>query len=323
MTICTLKNSIGRAAHIAFALLLVSLGSQSALAHTNGLAPSFGQPARFPGARGSDGFMRAVNSRTSLLYVSDRTNSLIDVFDRSTGNVVGEIRSGLRAPVGLFVDSNHNLWVANGADNDILEFPRGATKPSERLKDPNQPNDVTMCPDGTLYVADAFGQGGVGVFPPGSQRATRRLEAEVSNAGGFEDFVTCDSNGNVFASGFVGASPGPGVTGWMGGTQSGYQFVTWNSSEDGIKATRKNTLLIVDGGNIVEYTEKGHATGVSIGTSSQWVDLALDKSNNVIFGAVPSLYVCQSLEFPSGTPISEYSTSNFADPEGVAIDPGG
>ena len=82
--------------------------------------------------------------RTALVYVSDHTNNLIDVFDRG-GSLQYTISSGLNEPAGLSVDAQHNLWVANPGANDVLVFPRGSTDPARTLNDTNQPNDVAVC----------------------------------------------------------------------------------------------------------------------------------------------------------------------------------
>ena len=324
MLLAGLKNSgptMGRspawttAGVVAAVLLALSGGgSQVAYAHLN--AADLSRP-----------FTKPLGAGAQLVYVSDGRNNLIDIFDRN-GRQVGEITTGLNAPAGLFVDASHNLWVANGGANNVLVFPRGSTAPTQTLTDPNQPNDVTMCPDGTVYVADISGAGGIGVYPPGSTKPTRRLEAEVSDVDGFEYFVTCDTSGNVFATGLLGVSPAVGATGWTGGKQSGYHLLTWNASA-GIKATSSGTLLIVgsiDNGSepgITEFTEKGKPTGNAIGTgSAYWDDIALSRNGKFVFGAVPSLAVCDSSAFPSGAAGRQYASSNLTQPEGVAVDPG-
>src|SRR5579864_9296346 len=184
-----------------------------------------------------------VNARTPLVYVSDATNNLIDIFDLH-GRQVGELTKGLNAPVGMFVDKQHRLWVANSGANDVLVYERGARTPSKTLTQDGQfhPNDVTLCRDGTAFVANAFNAGGIAVYPPGKTKPTRYLQPEFSGAGGDEFFVTCDSMGNVFANGFIGLSPVLATTAWLNGRQSGYAFTSY-AYDGGIKATPHFTLL--------------------------------------------------------------------------------
>lgn len=259
------------------------------------------------------------NAGSAAVYVSDSLNNAVDVFDRN-GAVIGQITEGLNAPAGLWVDSKHDLWVANPGAGNVLMFPRGASVAAKTLIDSNDPNDVTTCPDGTVYVADSGGAFGIGVYPAGSRRAKRRLQTEVSGNSGPEYYVTCDANGNVFATGLLGASPATGVTGWTGGTQSGYHFLTWGPG-GGIKATPSQTLLAATGYSVTEYTENGQPTGAAISTGQDfWTDIALDRSGNVVFGANPNAGACDSRTFPGGKRRRTYNVRGLQ-PAGVAFDP--
>lgn len=269
-------------------------------------------------------------ARTALVYVSDRTNNLIDVFDRS-GHLLYTITIGLNEPAGLFADARHNLWVANPGANDVLVFPRGSMYPTRALNDTNQPNDVAVRGDGTAFVADSLNQGGVAVYPPGSKTPTRRLIAQQSGAGGIEFYVTCDEAGNIFATGYIGASPFPATTGWRHGRESGYYLFpqqAWSSS--GIKATSAGTLLIATYVNskpsVVEFTQAGKRTRRSIhtgGTSSDlWGDIGLNADQTVVFGVDTPREAALARTFPGGTLQHVYTNANLAQPEGVAVDPG-
>jgi hypothetical protein len=266
-------------------------------------------------------------ARTALVYVSDRTNNLIDVFDLG-GHLQNTITSGLNEPAALFVDAQHNLWVANPGANDVLIFPRGSMDPVRTLDDTNQPNDVAVRGDGTAFVADSLNQGGVAVYPPGRKVPTRRLTAQQSGAGGIEFYVTCDEAGNVFATGFIGISPFTATVGWRHGRESGYYLFpqdAWSSS--GIKATAAGTLLIATYANskpaIVEFTEAGKPTGRSIQTGSDlWSDMALSASQAVVFGVDTPADAVVARKFPGGALQHTYTNANLAQPQGVAVDPG-
>jgi hypothetical protein len=279
-----------------------------------------------PGLRPTS-FIADAGRRTSLVYVADRKNNLIDVFSRN-GQLQYTITSGLSAPVGLFIDAGHNLWVANPGANNVLVFARGSTSPSEKLHDRNQPSDVAVRSDGTAFVADALNAGGVAVYPAGRTMPTRRLVAEQSGAGGLEFYVTCDKTGNIFATGFIGASPFVATVGWPRGRESGYYLLpqaAWSYS--GIKATTAGTLLIATYANsrpaVVEFTEKGQPTGNAIYTGSDlWGDIALDARQSIVFGVDTQQSGVVARKFPSGTVVHTYTNQNLAQPEGVAIDPG-
>lgn len=266
----------------------------------------------------------------ALVYVSDHTNNLVDVFDRG-GHLQYTITSGLNEPAGLFVDAQHNLWVANPGANDVLVFPRGSMAPARTLNDTNQPNDVAVRDDGTAFVADSLNQGGVAVYPPRRAAPTRRLTAQQSGAGGIELYVTCDEAGNIFATGFIGASPFPATTGWRHGRESGYYLFPQKAwSSNGIKATAVGTLLIATYAKskpaVVEFTEAGKRTRRSIHTggtiSDLWGDIALDTSQTIVFGVDTPRDAVIARKFPGGALQRAYTNANLAQPEGVAIDPG-
>ncbi len=266
----------------------------------------------------------------ALVYVSDRTNDLIDVFDRR-GHLQYTITSGLNEPAGLFVDAQHNLWVANPGANDVLVFPRGSMDPARTLNDSNQPNDVAVCGDGTAFVADSLNQGGIAVYPSHRKAPTRRLIAQQSGAGGIEFYVTCDEAGNIFATGFIGFSPFPATTGWRHGRESGYYLFpqdAWSSS--GIKATAAGTLVIAtyvkSKPAVVEFTEAGKRTRRSIRTggmiSDLWGDIALEEAQTVVLGVDTPRGAAFARKFPGGALQRTYTDANLVRPEGVAVDPG-
>jgi hypothetical protein len=275
----------------------------------------------------SASFMERTGRRMPLVYVADHKNNVVDVFDRR-GQLQYTITSGLNAPVGLFVDARHNLWVANPGANNVLVFPHGSTTPIETISDSNQPNDVAVCRDGTAFIADSLNVGGIGVYPRGHTTPTRRLEAQESGSGGLELFVTCDEAGNIFATGFIGLSPFTATTGWHHGWESGYYLLpqdAWSSS--GIKASRAGTLLIAKYAGsrpaVVEFTEAGKPTGSAIDTGSDlWSDIALSANQNVVFGADTEQDVVVARKFPKGAGARKYTSSNLVQPEGVAIDDG-
>jgi DNA-binding beta-propeller fold protein YncE len=267
------------------------------------------------------------NVLAPLVYVADHKNNLVDVFDLR-GALKYTITSGLNAPEGLFVDTRHNLWVANPGANNVLVFHRGDMIPSETLHDSNQPNDVALCSNGTAFVADLSGKGGIGVYPSGQMRPMRRLRAQITERGSLEFYVTCDSAGNVFGTGFIGVSPFIATIGFKHGRESGYYLLNSHAwSDAGIKATKSGTLLIAFGGGttgyVKEFAESGKPTGREISTSPDiWSDLALNAKQGVVFGTDPMHNVVVGLTFPGDKVARTYSNSNLVQPEGVAVDPG-
>jgi sugar lactone lactonase YvrE len=98
-------------------------------------------------------------------------------FDRRTGAVLANFGKGVMViPHGIHVDRQGNVWIADFAGNDagtkghqVHKFsPKGekllslglAGKPGNADGQFNQPNDVVVGPDGSIYVSDGHdGQG--------------------------------------------------------------------------------------------------------------------------------------------------------------------
>ena len=92
-------------------------------------------------------------------------------FDRHTGAVLANFGKGVMVtPHGIYVDKDGNVWIADFAGNkagtkghQVHKFsPKGekllslgiAGKPGNADGQFNQPNDVVVGPDGSIYVAD-------------------------------------------------------------------------------------------------------------------------------------------------------------------------
>jgi len=293
----------------------LSMAGRRAIARTN--------------ARALKSWMTRAAAGRRLVYISDFLSGTVAVLDWKA-DLIGLI-GGLTNPSGLFVDASHNLWVTNTYANDVLVYPKGSTSPSTTLADPNEfPVDVSVCPNGTAYVANLFdsGQkvGSISVYAPGATQPTGTLSYPGQ---GWDYFVTCDSAGNVFTTLFAANNVGA-VVEYPGGKQSGaldlgiaLQF------PGGIKPDNAGNLIVNDqqARTVSEYTEAGVPTGVSIayGTSSNdWVDIALTQSGRVVAGADAYLNVATALHFPSGKSLRTYSipTGPSGDEtDGIAFDP--
>jgi DNA-binding beta-propeller fold protein YncE len=111
--------------------------------------------------------------------VTCETNDVDPIFkfDRNTGKVLANFGKGLMiTPHGIHVDPKGNVWIADFAGNQagtkghqVHKFsPKGevllslgiAGKPGNADGQFNQPNDVVVGPDGSIYVSDGHdGQG--------------------------------------------------------------------------------------------------------------------------------------------------------------------
>src|SRR5450755_1964941 len=154
-------NALGVAVLVTF--LAGCSGGMSQTPALNGSANSLGRAAwpqvmsmRAVAPNASHGFMQSIDAQTHLVYMSSwGTASVVDVLTMD-GQQVGQITNGLVEPEGIFVDQSGNLWVAN-VSGGVVVYPRGGLSPSNTLTDPvGYPVDVTVCPNGTAYVADLY-----------------------------------------------------------------------------------------------------------------------------------------------------------------------
>lgn len=278
------------------------------------------QQGVFRQTRQMTSWMNRPDAGAHLAYIADFLANNVTVFDLK-GTMQGQIGS-LSNPGGLFVDSKHNLWVANGGANNVLEFARGATTPFTTLSDPGAgPLDVTICPNGTVYVAGSDSTA-IEVYPQGSINPTRSLTYPGAEQ---TDALTCDAAGNVFAT--IVISFHGGVVEFPHGKQHGAsQLPISLGGPGGIKPYGAGNLLVDDQSaqTITEYTEAGSPTGNSISTAFDCINFGVARSGKVVGCAVYVAYHTsygQSYSFPGGTSRVTYSGS-FMLPYGFAFDPG-
>jgi hypothetical protein len=305
------------------------LGATGSLGASSAGTGSFGQKT----AQSVDrGFMKAVAPQETLLYMSTfGTAAIVDVLTTS-GELVGQITNGLVEPEGLFVDSGGNLWVANFSN--VLEYPHGALSPTTALSDAvGYPVDVSICPNGTTYVANFYNNSdsnvaSIQVYPPGETSPTGNLTFQNDFR---NPFVTCDAAGNVFAAILTGDSLGDGrVIEFPLGQQDGAKDLGITlQSPGGIKPDNAGNLLVTDlvANTISEYTESGSPTGKSIATGFPILGIALSRDGKTVLGANPNGPDGITWSFPGGKQKRVYTCCSRIGPPiqnnfGVAFYPG-
>ena len=279
--------------------------------------------------------MRAIGARTHLLYMSSwGTASVVDVLTMN-GKQVGQIANGLAEPQGLFVDAKGSLWVANVSN--VLVYPHGGLSPSKTLTDSvGYPTDVTVCPDGTAYVADLYDNSSsehasIQVYAPGSTTPTGNLDYanDVRNP-----FLTCDAAGNVFValstSNYVGSGL---VVEFPHGKQKGAKDLGIAlQAPGGIKPDNAGNLLVTDlvAHTITEYRENGSPTGQSIATITATEGIAVTMEGRIVLGATDTTAEGPegiSWSWPSGKQLQVYTCCSRIGPplqnnDDVAFYPG-
>jgi hypothetical protein len=313
-----LLKAVGTAALLTF--LAACSGGNAQTPAVSGLANSPGQAFARQGTISprapnvGPGYMRAMKAGTPLVYMSSwGTGSVVEVLTMK-GQQVGQIANGLSEPAGLFVDSKGSLWVAD--ISNVLVYPHGGLSPSKTLTDPTGfPVDVTVCPNGTAYVADLYdssnsNQSSVQVYAHGSTKPTGNL----TYPNDFRNpYLTCDAAGNVFVAVLIGEYIGDGrVVEFPKGKQSGAKDLGITlQSPGGIKPDNAGNLLVNDlaAQTITEYAEDGSPTGQSIATGTQVGGIAVSENGRVVLGAADNLTgpYGASWSFPGGKPLLEYT----------------
>lgn len=293
---------------IVIALAAIAALASCSASRTNSI-PALGGAGAAPVGNGID-------AQRSLVYVGDVESNFIAVFDRG-GAQVGTITKGLNGPSGLFVDGGHNLWVANETASNVVEYARSGTSPIATLPDGsgNAPEDVTVCANGKVYVANVIN--GIAVYTGPKHHKSGSLQYDSAQFTG----ITCDRNGNVFATGVVGTNGT--VIEFPNGQESGAHTLPISSSGNlwGIKPDNAGNLLVVGipNGMVTEFTEAGAPTGRSIEMHGQWYEIALNREGTVLFGGDQFHNQGVAVTFPGDKLRMKYK-STFSKVLGVAFD---
>ena len=237
------------------------IGLAGAVALLAGCASQSQGTTALPAA--GNGSQKRAASTYTYLYVTDPKVGKLEVLDPSY-NIVETITNGLSNPVGDFVDSQGNLYVANekncSGGGNVVEYPLSATSPSFTY------TQGLICP---MYVG-ADSKGHVFVFDYGY--GTLSMFLAEFNQGSDQQIATwstCNTGYYAFCDAPTGLAVGPNdslfVT--LYGAAHGSLNPFW--VVDDILFNYKNEQLYVAGNN-----------GPGGGT-------AVDKKLNILVGAYP------------------------------------
>jgi streptogramin lyase len=296
----------------ALAFVVAGLSASSLVACSTGGVTAIAPQTAVPPA-----LLSAAQARL-LVYISKQADNSISIF-RFDGKRIGRLTKSVNYPQGLFADAKGTLYVANRGAKDVLEFKRGADSPFKVLSDGgNQPEDVTMCPDGTVYVANILNAGGGGnitVYAHGSRNPTRTLNYDGSEV----FFLACDAQGNLFATIVLGTTGT--VVEFPSAQQSGAQQlpIVFGGNPAGIAIDERGNLLVADQGEgVQEFTEAGTPTGLQIATVGL-NEIALSPNGKLLLGSTGEGGA--QYTFPVGKLNHSYVISNGT-PVGATFDPG-
>jgi hypothetical protein len=191
----------------AIAMLPGCSGSQMQI--PSGATPSVAPSAQRNGAMGvhpdhGRSWMAPEAKRDVLLYISDIDTFDVYVYAYPKGQLLGTL-TGFNGPEGECVDKTGNVFVANYAASNILEFAHGGTSPIATLSDPGYfPGGCSIDPmTGNLavinYTTTGGGQGNVAIYKHAKDGPVYDADPSISEVyfGGY------DNAGNLFVDGLT------------------------------------------------------------------------------------------------------------------------
>ena len=149
----------------------------------------------------SGSWMSAGAKQSDLLYVSDVSAGVVDVYGYPGGRLKGRLH-GFSKPHGQCVDEAGDVFITDSGASEILEYAHGGTAPIQTLSDPgNFPHGCSVDPKtGNLAVTNLppdAGSGSVSVYRHAQGTAKNYTIANFA----FYYFPGYDASGDLFVDG--------------------------------------------------------------------------------------------------------------------------
>jgi hypothetical protein len=188
-----------------FAILTTATMLAGCAAAGTQLAPAPSKPSQETLATATSragSWMSPAAKQIDLLYVSDVSASVVDVYAFGSGKRVGRLK-GFSKPHGQCVDKAGDVFITDSGAGQILEYAHGGSMPLQTLADPgNFPHGCSVDPKtGDLAVTnlppDDVSSGSVSVYRHAQGTAKNYRIANFA----FYYFPGYDPSGNLFVDG--------------------------------------------------------------------------------------------------------------------------
>ena len=150
-----------------------------------------------------------------VVYVSDEGVNAVFVYPAGVNDPSpsAEITDGIADPLGIAIDPNGTLYVANFAggasgSGSISEYTAGAVHPSLTITDVNKPNSVAVDTHGNLYVGENTATTvEIAEFAPGATSPMKTVFPTQVPGIPFMGGMATDKAGNLYAAFFIYFKP--------------------------------------------------------------------------------------------------------------------
>ena len=237
-----------------------------------------------------------------LLYVADYATNSVDIFQRvaQRWTSVGHIKESVREPLGVWVDANANLYVANG-DGPLTEYDSSG-KLIFTYESAGFSRNVTTDRAGNVFTS---GRTEVSEYPQGSDVAFS-CESPNGNLGG----IAVDKDGDVF----VGTSNKSGVKGRIleyahglgpSNCQSTKLSIVLRTVPHGLAIDKEGNLLATatnaGSGDIDVIAPPYTSVTSTINARGPWpASVTINRTNTQIYVADTSTYQVSVIAYPGG-----------------------
>ena len=196
--------------------------------------------------------LQQAGTAKGLIYSSSYGANTVDYYLKGTGPnnpIAGALKGDFAAPQGIAVNKPGNVYVTNSNGQSVFVYAKGSKSPTLTLVDNNYfPVNVTVAPDGTVYVANGGGDigasGDVLVYRSG---ASNPMETLTNGHFLHVEGVALDKNGNVFVSCNAGMGAGTGgVVEFPKGSLTGKDLHITLGAAGGVGFDGDGRLLVMD-----------------------------------------------------------------------------
>lgn len=261
------------------------------------------------------------------VFVSDAGAGAVFVYPAGVNDPSpsAEITDGIDDPLGIAVDRNGTLYVANHAggtsgNGTVSVYPSGATHPSLTIDDVTAPNSVAVDAHGNLYVGENTSKTvEIAEFAPGAVTPSKTVSPTQLIGFPFMGGMTVDKVGNLYAAFFIYFKPPVHVVKFASGLSNERDL-----GLQGLDLLDFNPGLARDGaGNL--YV--GTFAGVNVySPHSPKLRRTVDVEIPQYIGAendgtlyVPNQNGSVEIYAPGASTLQASITKSLVDPEGVAV----